>query len=154
MIFRSHRQSKTLHSATHEVHGETVEALVHCPVSAGTGGVPNKHVGRVRAQDVMRDLHVGGSRIKAGAVVEPIEFADHELVACPYSDDWLCAVSVGPEGIMLRVRADNREHARVKLGTMIRHLHDGDTHANAVARANTKAAKEAVLTATAPPPAS
>jgi hypothetical protein len=152
MIFRSHRQSRTVHSATHEVHGETVVAFVHCPVS-GSGAVPNKHVGRLKAEDVMRDLHVGGSRIKAGAAIEPVEFADHELVACPYSDDWLCSVSVGGEGIALRVRADNRDHARVKLGTMIRHLHDGDTHANAVARVAAAAAKEAALAAAAPPPA-
>lgn len=149
MIFRPHRQSKTLHSATHEVHGETVVAFVHCPVSAGQGGVPNRHAGRMKAEDVMRDLHLGGSRVKAGVVVEPIEFQDHELVACPYSDDWLCAVSVGPEGIMLRVAADNREHARVKLGTMIRHLHDGDTHANAVGRTVKAAAKEAAMVAAA-----
>lgn len=135
MIFRSHRGSRTLHSATHEVHGETVVALIHCLVSPGQGGVPNRHAGRLRAEDVMRDLHTGGSRVKAGEMIEPVLFQEHELIACPYSDDWLCAVGVGPEGIMLRVRADNREHAANKLGIMVRHLHEGDTHKNALARA-------------------
>lgn len=151
MHFQPHRGSKTIHSAAHEVHGETVVAFVRASTAPGRS-VPDKGAALARAHDVMADLHSGGERLAAGATVVPVEFAEHELTHCPYSSDWLCAVVVGGEGIMLRVAADNLDHARVKLGTMIRHLHDGDTHTNATARVAALAAKNAPAPGTEPAP--
>ena len=131
MDFRPTR-ARTIHVATHTVHGEMVQAFVHA--TPGHGGKPQAHDALARAHDVMADLHAGGERIKAGHVVEPVAFAEHELTHCPYTSDWLAAVVVGGEGVMVRVHCDNLDHARVKLGTMVAHLHAGDTHAKAVVR--------------------
>lgn len=142
MHFQPHRGSKTVHSATHEVHGETVVAFVRASMAPGRS-VPDKGAALARAHDVMSDLHSGAERVAAGAVVEPVEFAEHELIACPYSGDWLASVAVGGEGIALRVAADNLDHARQKLGVMIAHLNAGDTHAKAAQRSEENAAKQA-----------
>ncbi|MGI4815394.1 MAG: hypothetical protein ACRYGG_18950 [Janthinobacterium lividum] len=115
MHFQSHQHSKTVHSATRELHGEKVVIILNADV--GKHGMVNVHGARVRAEDLMTALHTGMSKVKAGHAVQPVEFAEGDLLPCPFSNDWIGA----HRGIYVRVHATDAVHAREKIGVMMRH---------------------------------
>lgn len=133
-------RSRVIHRVTETIHGADVQAFVHA--TPGSNGRPQPHIAVAKANDVMADLHAGGLRLIQGESVVPVPFADHELVECPYSSDWLAAVVVGGEGIMIRTKCDNVEDARNKLGVMVAHLHAGNTRTNAEKRVADHTAKQ------------
>lgn len=125
MQFQSHRGSKTVHAATHQLHGETVTLILNAPVS--NRGVVATHVAHKRAEDHMSTLHAGMARVNDGHAVEPLPFDDEDLVPVAFSHEWCLRW----RDVFIRCEADDLDHARAKLGMMARHLQDASDKANA-----------------------
>lgn len=142
MIIVPHRGSKLQFSATDLVNGEKI-----CVFALGQhhDGRPSKSLAVERATTAFADMNAGVERSAAGEVVDPVVFEPHELTECGWGNQWLASDTVGGEGIYIRASADSEEHARQKLGTMMRHLHDGEFHRNAFARVADHLAKQSAV---------
>lgn len=136
MHIAPHKGSRLFHMATGEVDGEVVGVLAH---GQHHDGRPSAGLARARASDAFADMRAGVAREVA---VEPVALGADDLMPCGWGGQWVASSVIGGEGVYVRAACDDEAHARVKLGTLLRHLHDGDWHPNASARVEAHAATQ------------